>query len=191
MAASLAHWFINVAITLPHIHGAQTLMIQKVTVMITPATVEFLLRHQAAIRFDKVAHLYAVSQHRVILLHILCIDPSCSFYYKQVFYWRMITLNDVKRGAKRSTGIMTFQKARRQWGWVELVWGGGRWRHLPCLSMRPRKLSHILAHPLFRADQTLLATMDLIIIPMSIFNMWHKYHSRSLSIPEQRCETEA
>lgn len=61
-------------------------MIQKVTVMITPATVEFLLRHQAAIRFDKEAHLYAVSQHRVILLHILCIDPGCSFYYKQVFY---------------------------------------------------------------------------------------------------------
>ncbi len=36
-------------------------MIQKVTVMITPSTVEFLLRHQAAIRFDKEAHLYDVS----------------------------------------------------------------------------------------------------------------------------------
>lgn len=54
--------------------------------MITPAPVEFLLRHQAAIRFDKEAHLFAVSQHRVILLHIRCIDPGCSFYYKQVFY---------------------------------------------------------------------------------------------------------
>lgn len=53
--------------------------------MITLTTVEFLLRHQAAIRFDKEAHLYAVSQLRVILLHILCIDPGCSFYYKQVF----------------------------------------------------------------------------------------------------------
>lgn len=121
MGASLAHWFINVAIILPHIHGAQTLMIQKVTVMITLATVEFLLRHKAAICFDKEAHLYAVSQHRVILLHIRCIDPGCSFYYKQVFYWRMITLNDVKRGAKRSTGIMTFQRERTRWGWAEGV----------------------------------------------------------------------
>lgn len=61
-------------------------MILKVTVMITPSTVEFLLRHQAAIGFDKQAHLYAVFSHRVILLYILCIDPGCSFYYKQVFY---------------------------------------------------------------------------------------------------------
>lgn len=119
MAASLAHWFINVAIILPHIHRAQTQMIQKVTVMITPATVEFLLRHREAIRFDKEAHLYAVSKHRVILLHILCIDPGCSFYYKQVFYWRMITLNDVKRGEKRSTRIMTFRRGSKQWGWAE------------------------------------------------------------------------
>lgn len=123
MAASLAHWFINVAIILPHIHRVQTPMIQKVTVMITPSTVEFLLRHQAAIRFDKEAHLYAVSSHRVILLHILCIDPGCSFYYKQVFYWRMITLNDVKRGEKRSTRTMTFRRGRRRWGWAEGVDG--------------------------------------------------------------------
>lgn len=60
-------------------------MIQKATVMITPSSVEFLLRHQAAICFDKQAHLYAVSPHRVILLYIPCIDPGCSFYYKQVF----------------------------------------------------------------------------------------------------------
>lgn len=52
--------------------------------MITPS-VEFLLRHQAAICFDKQAHLYAVSPHRVILLYIPRIDPGCSFYYKQVF----------------------------------------------------------------------------------------------------------
>lgn len=84
------------AITLPHIRRSQTAMIQKVTVMITPSTVEFLLRHQAAVRFDEQAHLFAVSRHRVILLYILCIDPACSFYYEQVFYGRMITLNDVK-----------------------------------------------------------------------------------------------
>lgn len=39
------------------------------------------------------------------------------------------------------------------------------------LSARPRKLSRILAHPLFKTNRTLLATMDLIIIPMSILNM--------------------
>lgn len=47
----------------------------------------------------------------------------------------------------------------------------GRWLHLACLSARPHKLSRILAHPLFKADRTLLATMDLIIIPVSILNM--------------------
>lgn len=119
MAASLAHWFINVAILLLHIHREQTPMIQKVTLMITPSSVEFLLRHQAAICSDKQAHLYAVSLCRVILLYILCIDPGCSFYYKQVFYWRMITLNDVKRREKKSTRIMTFQRGRKRWGWAE------------------------------------------------------------------------
>lgn len=120
MAASLAHWFINAAIALPHIRGAQAWMIQKVTVMITPSSVEFLLRHQAALCFDKQAHLYAVSPLRVILLYIPCIDPGCSFYYKQVFYWRMITLNDVKRGEKRSTGIMTRRwGGEKRWGWAE------------------------------------------------------------------------
>lgn len=119
MAASLTHWFINAAIILPHIHRAQTPTIRKATAMITPVAVEFLLRHQAAIRFDKEAHLYAVSQLTVILLHILSIDPGCSFYYKQVFYWRMITLNDVKRGEKRSTRIMTFRRGRTRWGWAE------------------------------------------------------------------------
>lgn len=89
---------------------------KKVTVMITPSTVEFPLRHQAALRFDKQAHLFAVSRHRVILLYILCIDPGCSFYYKQVFYWRMITLNDVKRGEKRSTRIMTFRRGEKTMG---------------------------------------------------------------------------
>lgn len=39
------------------------------------------------------------------------------------------------------------------------------------LSAWPRKLSRILAHPLFKTSWTLLATMDLIIIPMSILNM--------------------
>lgn len=190
MAASLAHWFINAAIALPHIRHAQTVMIQKATVMITPSTVEFLLRHQAAVCFDEQAHLFAVSRRRVILLYILCIDPSCSFYYEQVFYWRMITLNDVKWGEKRSTRIMTFR-----WEWCVCVCEGGaggydgdgrqgRWLHLACLSARPHKLSRIPAHPLFKADRTLLATMDLIIIPVSILNMWHKYHSRSLSISE-------
>lgn len=140
MAASLAHWFINVAILLPHIHRTQTLMIRKVTVMITPATVEFLLRNQTPIRFDKEAHLYAVSQHRVILLHIPCIDPGCSFYYKQVFYWRMITLNDVKRGEKRSTRIMTFQRGRKRWGWAEGVDG--------CTCPVFLRCSQIESHPL-------------------------------------------
>lgn len=123
MPASLAHWFINAAIALPHIRHAQTVMIQKVTVMITPSTVEFLLRHQAAVCFDEQAHLFAVSRHRVILLYILCIDPGCSFYYEQVFYWRMITLNDVKRGEKRSTRIMTFWRER--WGEKTMEMGVG------------------------------------------------------------------
>lgn len=140
MAASLAHWFINVAIILPHIHRAQTPMIQNVTVMITPAPVEFLLRHQAAIRFDKEAHLFTVSQHRVILLHIRCIDPGCSFYYKQVFYWRMITLNDVKRGAKESTRIMTFRWGRKWW---EEGWRGS----MAALALSFCAASQIETHP--------------------------------------------
>lgn len=181
MAASLAHWFINAAISLPHIHRAQTAMIQKVTVMITPSTVEFLLRHQAPIRFDKEAHLYAVSQHRVILLHILCIDPVVPFITS-----RFLLKDDYiewcqARGEKidQNNDVPEREKAM----------GVGGWLHLPCLSARPHKLSRILAHPLFKADRTLLATMDLIIIPMSILNMWHKYHSRGLSIRAQLCET--
>jgi len=41
-------------------------------------------------------------------------------------------------------------------------------------------------HPLFTADQPFLASMDLIIIPMSILNMWHKFHHRGLSIEGHR-----
>lgn len=37
-------------------------------------------------------------------------------------------------------------------------------------------------HPLCTADQPFLASMDLIIIPMSILNMWHKFPHRGLSI---------
>lgn len=140
MAASLAYWFINVVILLPHIHRAQTPMIQKVTVMITTATVEFPLSHQASIRFDEEAHLYAVSRHRVIPLHILCIDPGCSFYYKQgFFYWRMITLSDVKRGEKRSTRIMTFRRGRNWWGRVE--------RSMAMLALSLCAASQIESHP--------------------------------------------
>lgn len=41
-------------------------------------------------------------------------------------------------------------------------------------------------HPLFTADQPFLASMDLIIIPMSILNMWHKFHHGGLSIEGHR-----
>jgi len=80
----------------------------------------------------------------------------------------MITLNDVKRGEKKSTRIMTF---RREGEKAMGVGGGVDGCARPVFPYRPRKLSRILAHPLFRADRTLLATMDLIIIPMSILNM--------------------
>lgn len=46
-------------------------------------------------------------------------------------------------------------------------------------------------HPLFTADRPLLASMDLIIIPMSILNMWHKFHHRGLSIEGRRRATKA
>lgn len=75
----------------------------------------------------------------------------------------MITLNDVKRGEKRSTGIMTRRRGGKRDG------AGGRVDAF--LSAQPRKLSRILAHPLFKTNRTHLATMDLIIIPMSILNM--------------------
>lgn len=172
MAASLAHWFINAPIALPHIHRVQVQMIQKVTAMIT-LSVEFLLRHQAALINRPI---YTPSPRTGSSFSIFpVLTRVVPFITSRFFYWRMITLNDVKRGEKRSTGIMTWR-----WGGKRGVGGGVD----AFLSARPRKLSRILAHPLFKTNRTLLATMDLIIIPMSILNMWHKYRSRGLSIKE-------
>lgn len=99
------------------------------------------------------------------------------------FYWRMITLNDVKWGEKRSTRIMTFWREETGAG-QEGGWGGVMSMAIlpPCLSLLLTNWVTSSAHPLFREDRTLLASMDLIIIPMSILNMWHKFHSRSLSM---------
>lgn len=116
---------------------------------------------------DEETHLYTVTHKRSSLSPYSSIDPGCSFIMGSFFLKDDYPEWCQARGEKidQNNGIPERESQCTLFPSVLLT----NW-----VTSSP--------HPLFTADQPFLASMDLIIIPMSILNMWHKFHHRGLSI---------